>query len=127
MSPVEDFIYRHEGSQLELLQYFHGLLSEEFNLEPKIRFGIPFYYRKHWICYLNPVQPGKIELAFLRGNELSNIQGILESKKRKMVKGVEFLQMTNQGETLIREIIHEAILLDSEVPYSLKSRNHDKI
>jgi hypothetical protein len=49
----------------------------ELNLEDKIRFGIPFYFGRSWICYLNPIKNHKVELAFVRGNELSNIQKVI--------------------------------------------------
>jgi len=90
MTQVEDFIYQFEGSQRDVLFYFHNLLIEELNLVDKIRFKIPFYYRKSWICYLNPLKGDKIELAFTRGNELSNSQGLLVSKERKQIRGIEF-------------------------------------
>jgi hypothetical protein len=120
MNAVNDFIFGREGKQLEIMNHLHYLLTETYNLEPKLKFGIPFYYRKHWICYINPLKNGLVELVFLRGNELSNEQGILHSKNRKMVKGIEITGMIDVPENLLHEIINEAILLDSAVPYSIK-------
>jgi hypothetical protein len=56
-------------------------------------------------------------LAFTRGNELSNEQGILESKGRKQVYGLEFEKVADIPVLLIHEILHEAILLDQSKPY----------
>jgi len=82
MEVVNDFIYSYEGAQKDILLYFHQYLYEQLELSPKIRFKIPFYYNKSWICYLKPIKPNGIELAFTRGNKLSNVQGILQSNGR---------------------------------------------
>lgn len=122
MNTVEDFIFGREGKHREIMSHLHFLLTETYNLEPKLKFGIPFYYRKHWVCYLNPLKGGLVELVFLRGNELSNEQGMLNGKNRKMVKGIEIAAMQDVPENLLHEIINEAILLDAAVPYSLKPK-----
>ncbi len=123
MSAVEDFIYQFEGSQREVMLYFHDLLTVELNLTEKIRFKIPFYYGKSWICYLNPKKDGKIELAFVRGNELSNYQGILDDKGRKQVCSVEFEKVSEIPIQQMNEIIQEAILLDETTPYESKRKS----
>ena len=90
MTEVVEFIYRHEGDQRTVMLYFHALLTNEMNHIARMRFKIPFYFRKSWICYLNPTKKGTVEFALVRGNELSNEQGLLESKGRKQVLGIEF-------------------------------------
>ncbi len=122
MAVVEDFIYQFEGNQREVLLYFHHLLVLELNLHAKIRYKIPFYDCKSWICYLNPTKDGKIALAFVRGNELSNYQGILKSKGRKQVYSVEFEKVSDIPVHQINEIIQEAILLDEMKPYASKRK-----
>jgi hypothetical protein len=122
MTKAEEFIYHHEGQQREIMLYLHHALVNEFNLTSKISYKIPFYYRKSWICYLNPTKDNKVELAFTRGNELSNMNGLLEFKGRKQVAGMEFYQLKDIQKKAISEIIHEAILLDDSVPYSLKRK-----
>jgi|SRR5690554_2578668 len=122
MTEVEDFIYNYEGSQREIMLYIHKQLSDELNLTDKIRFKIPFYYGKSWICYLSPTKNNSIEFAFVRGNELSNAQGLLDSKGRKQVWSIE---LTNKSDIPIKElneIIQEAILLDKSVPYASKRK-----
>ena len=119
---VEDYIYHFEGNQREVLFFFHDLFTKGLNLTEKIRFKIPFYYGRSWICFLNPVKGGKIEVAFIRGNELSNDQGLLESKGRKQVYGIEFEKVSEIPLQLMNEIIHEAILLDQSTPYSFKRK-----
>ena len=123
MSEVEDFIYQFEGNQRELMLYFHRLLTMDLNLIDKIRFKIPFYYRKSWICYLNPSKDGKTEFALVRGNELSNVQGLLESKGRKQVYSIEFEKVSDIPKQKINEIIQEAILLDETKLYQPKRQS----
>ncbi|MEL6668817.1 MAG: DUF1801 domain-containing protein [Bacteroidota bacterium] len=112
MANVESFIYTRPGEEREILFYFHQLLTEEMGLEPKIRFKIPFYFNRSWVCYLNPIKQGGIELAFLRGRELSNVQGLLVSKGRKQVYGIDCYSLAEIPREAIYEIIQEAILLD---------------
>lgn len=122
MDAVASFIMEQSGQQRALLQYLHRLLCEQPGLSAKIRYKIPFYYRKSWVCYLNPVKNKGIELAFLRGNELSNEQGLLGFRGRKQVSGIIFYQLHEIPEEAVREIVQEALLLDEEVPYAAKRK-----
>jgi len=112
MNEIEDFILQLSDNQQAILNYFHHLFINELELTFKIRYKIPFYDAKSWICYLNPTKNDKIELVFLRGQELSNIQGLLSDKGRKMVSGIEFSNLAEIPIDEINEIIQEAIYLD---------------
>ncbi len=120
MNTVEDYIFDYEGPEREVLEYFHELMTSFPGITAKIRFKVPFYYQKTWVCYLNPVKPDKIALCFLRGYELSNDQGLLETKGRKQVSSVEFASVGEIPKEAILEIINEALLLDEMVPYHPK-------
>jgi hypothetical protein len=122
MTEVEDYIYNFGNSQRDIMLHIHKLLSFELNLTDKLRFKIPFYYRKSWICYLNPTKNKGIEFAFVRGNELSNSQGLLDIKGRKQVCSIELTKLSEIPIKELTEIIQEAILLDEAVPYSSKSK-----
>lgn len=122
MDTVEEFIERYEGNQKVILQYLHELLTIEFGLTDKIRFKIPFYYGKTWICYLNPVKNNKVELAFVRGNEISNPYGILNFKNRKQVSGIEIDNINKIPLQELEETLHEAIFLDETTPYTFKKK-----
>jgi hypothetical protein len=122
MTEVEEFIYQFEGNQRHVMLYFHNLLTEELNLTSKIKHKIPFFYRKSWICYLNPTKEGSVEFAFTRGNELSNAQGILENFGRKQVYSIIFKNILDIPTEQIKEIIHEAILLEETKPYASKRK-----
>ena len=94
MTGAEEFIYLYEGTQREIMTYFHNLLTKKFDLESRMQYNLPFYYGKSWICYLFPTKKGDIELAFTRGNELSNEQGLLNRKGRKQVSSVDFNKLS---------------------------------
>ena len=122
MEAVEDFIYETEGQQRSILEYFHHLLTVDLGLDAKIRFKIPFYFQHSWICYLNPIKNDGIELAFTRGNELSNAQGLLENKGRKQIFGIEVYDVNDLYEEALFEVLQEALLLDETVPYASKRK-----
>ena len=123
MSRVEDFIDRFENDRRKLLLYLHEWLGSELELTAKIRYNIPFYYGRSWICYLNPTAKEAVELAFLRGNELSNEQGLLDNRGRKQVWGIEFRKVEEVPLELLEEILQEAILLDETIPYPSKRKS----
>lgn len=122
MSEVEARIYQFEAPQREILLYFHKLLTTEFFLTAKITFNNPCYYQKSWICYLNPLKNGKVELAFLRGNELADEAGILKSKGRKQLRSIEISDLKSAPLDAIEAVLHEAILLDETQPYASKRK-----
>ena len=126
MSEVEYFIESKEGMQREILTFLHSFICTYPNVVDKIRYKIPFYYRKSWICYLNPIKKNGIELAFTRGNELSNEQGILQTKGRKQISGFEIYDVKEIDEELLHEIFQEAFILDESVPYASKRKEKNK-
>lgn len=114
---VEAFIFEKEANQQAIMLYLHDLLMAQPHMTCKIRYRVPFYYRKSWICYLNPKKGDRIELCFLRGNELSNEQGILDFKDRTQVCGIEWGTLAEIQEEALHEIIQEALILDDTVKY----------
>ncbi|MDX1363386.1 MAG: DUF1801 domain-containing protein [Arenibacter latericius] len=122
MTEVEEFIYQFEDDQRKMMLFLHNWLTKDLTLTEKMRFNIPFYFGKSWICYLNPTKKGKIEFAFVRGNELSNEQGLLDSKGRKQVYSIEFEKINDIPKQALNEIIQEAILLDEAKPYQSKRK-----
>lgn len=123
MSSVEDYIASQPDTSVrELLQYLHDTITENPGVTHKIRYKIPFYYRMSWFCYLNPQKDGKVEFVFIRGNELSNIQGILDPRGRAQVSGIMLTPGGEIPEADIREVIQEALLLDETVPYKSKRK-----
>ncbi len=117
---VEDYIYQLEGQQKKIMQFLHEILTNEYGLESKIRFRIPFYYGNTWICYLNTRKHDRVDFAIVRGREISNGNGLLESRDRKMVLSAEFSSVKEIPIDLLREVLEEAIFLDETKPYTFK-------
>lgn len=61
---------------------------------------------------MNPIKNNGIELAFINGNQLSNDQGVLKMKTRKMVAGIDLYNVNQIPLKSIDEIIQEALILD---------------
>ncbi|MBT8219886.1 MAG: DUF1801 domain-containing protein [Bacteroidia bacterium] len=114
---VVDYIIDQPEPTANVLGFLHDLITSHFNVTTTMKYQIPFYVGNHWICYLNPIKKGGVELAFVRGNELSNSQGILKSKGRKMVRGIEVYNVEDFPTEAIIEVFQEAIILDQNVPY----------
>ena len=112
MKAIENFILGLDGQQKAIVSYLHHRLADHHGLIQDIKYEIPMYYRKSWVCYMNPIKNDGIELAFLNGHKLSNVQGILNNKKRKMVAGIDLYEVSKIPERQIDEIIQEAIILD---------------
>ncbi len=100
MNPVENYIYHREDPEKEIMIILHDLFLE-MGLVPKIRFKIPMYYHQSWICYVNPLKKGGVELCFLHGYKLDDPSGILDSKGRKIVCGIS---IRNPNQIAIKEI-----------------------
>lgn len=112
MSSALDFIYDRPEAQQKLMLRLHDFLTEGTDLEPRLRYGIPFYYRRRWVCYLNPLKPDGVELAFTRAKELPVAREVLEFGDRKQVAGLKFFPNEPLPWDLLREVLFEAIELD---------------
>ncbi|MBK7871629.1 MAG: DUF1801 domain-containing protein [Saprospiraceae bacterium] len=123
MNPCLDYIYELEGDQQQVMLRLHELITSYPEVTGKIRYKIPFYYRKSWICYLNPTKDGRVELAFTRANELSNEQGVLDFKNRKQVASITYTKSIDIQDDVLHEILQEALLLDEEVKYASKRKH----
>ena len=122
MKKAEDFIYSQPEKVQKLMEFFHQMLCEEFGLTSKLSFGNPAYYRKSWICYFKPIKDSAFELAFFRGNELSNEQGILEAKGRKQLRSIIIKELDEELIAALKVVFFEAIDLDEHKPYESKRK-----
>ena len=92
--------------------------------EEKIGNKIPYFSFYGPICYLNPTDEG-VELGFTKGYELSDDDGILESKGRKLMRSITFVSLTSleEQEETMRHILNEAAILNE---YRLKRKANRK-
>ena len=89
------------------------ILNTADGIEEKFSFKIPFYYYYGWMCYTTiERKTDSVYIAFLRGFELSDEQGILEEKGRTMVKSITYTHVKEIDEDVLLNILHEALLLN---------------
>lgn len=115
-SSAEDFIEKQEELYKDLLyQIRRVLLNAHPKMQEKISFNTVFFKVKFDICYFGIMKKSKgIEISFLRGYQLSNEQGLLDSKGRTIISGITFKDISDfkQKEKQFKEIIQEALILD---------------
>jgi len=119
---VEIYIDELDGEQKLIATMLHDLMLTFPEVTHKIRYKVPFYYRKSWVCYINPIKKDGIEFCFLRANELSNESGILSFKSRTQVAGISIYDHKKIPLEGITEVLNEAMLLDQEVKYVSPSK-----
>lgn len=117
---IEEYTENLENHQKEVIHFLHEMITENPGIELKRKFKLPFDYRKSWICYFTILKNGTVEWAFTRGNELSNENGYLKSRGRKQVSSVEFSYVSEIDVAKAKACLQEALLLDEQVPYSVK-------
>ena len=126
MTEVEHLIYQVDAPQREIMLFLHKLFTTDYLLTEKVTFNNPCYYKRSWICYLRPLKSGKVELAFLRGNELSNAHGVLIDYGRKQLRSIEIADLKAIRLDIIKETLVEAIYLDETTPYAPKRKPKGK-
>ena len=113
---IVDFIENQEPFISALMNQLRNLI---LNTHPKMRerflFNTAMFGVKNELCYFVVLNKNKgIEVGFHRGFQMSNEQGLLESKKRKFIHGITFIDQKDlkNKETIFKEILQEAIILD---------------
>ncbi|MCA6364120.1 MAG: DUF1801 domain-containing protein [Bacteroidetes bacterium] len=122
MQDVSSYIANAPEPERAVLNALNTCLSGLPGVFVKMNYGLPFYYRNSWICYLALLKNGGVELAFTRANELSNEQGLLDFRNRKQVAGIIFRELRDINLNVLHEVIQEAILLDDTVNYSVRKK-----
>lgn len=101
-----------DASQRDIMLALHDVLTGFPGVRGKMRFNIPFYDRNRWLCYLNPLKNGGVELSFCQADRLSNEQGLLDFRGRTQVAGVTFRQVADIRPEVLLEVLQEAMMVD---------------
>lgn len=82
-------------------------------VEEKINFTVPFFYFRGPFCYLSPKFDG-VYIGLVKGYQLSNEQGILETKNRKFIRSIHFYSLAEvqEKEEVVRQVLNEAAILN---------------
>lgn len=112
MNPVESFIDNLEAEEREISLYLHEILTEQLQLSCKLRYGIPFYDQYRWLCYINPLKKGGIELCFIHGRWMDDLHDVLQAADRKQIKGITIKKLDDIDEHILLDVLDDAIAID---------------
>ena len=115
MKLVEDYLNNIKKTELNELAFFiHQFILTYPGITSKISYGIPFYYGKKWICYLNITKQNQLEWAFTRAKEMKNKSGFLQFNGRKQVAGITLNNINELHEDILEELMQDALDLDQK-------------
>jgi hypothetical protein len=109
---VADYIDGLAPPEQAIVDYLCHLFVAYPGVRLQLKHRIPFICGRSWICYLNALKKGGVELAFIRGQAMDDPFGMLQSRGRKMVRGVAFLTLEAIPEEPVRVLFESALLLD---------------
>ena len=90
-----EFLESVAPMQAELISTLDREFRESMGMTRKMRYKIPFYDHKSWVCYLNPIKKSHVDLCFLDGRALAHTFPILDMKNRKMVSSLRLDILAN--------------------------------
>lgn len=127
MQNPETFLIGLEKNERTIAEILHGEINSIPGVSCKIRFGIPFYDYKKWLCYLSPQKKGGIELCFIQGLKLDPEGVYLDAKNRKQVAGITFREAREIDQTLVRALVLEAINFENSINQKKTASKHKQI
>lgn len=118
MTPLYEYIYRHDGEVREVLDFINEYIINHFpNINASIKWRVPYYTGNKQIGYQNVLKNGKtVELNFIHARKFnSDIQKLLNFRGRKIVGGVQYTSLEDIIEDNFEKLIEEAIRVDIEL------------
>ncbi|MCI5056828.1 MAG: DUF1801 domain-containing protein [Flavobacteriales bacterium] len=115
LNPVASFILKHQNPQKEIMLFLHDYFLSKEGVTTRISYKIPFYYGNKWLCYLNPLKNGSVDLCFCRGYKLSNKEELLNMKGRKYISSLNLTDFESIPFEGIASIFEEAMMLDQNL------------
>ncbi|MCB0523856.1 MAG: DUF1801 domain-containing protein [Saprospiraceae bacterium] len=128
-SEFDSFIEAITPSEQIICVRLRSLILDNFpDLKEKFAYGAPFYHRNARVCFLYPaslpysgISTG-VSFGFNKGYLLSNEQGLLDMGTRKEVAYIALQHEKDINEAAFLEILHEAVLIDSEMSSGKKKK-----
>jgi hypothetical protein len=109
-----EFFEQQTGKRASIYHLLHQWFTEDLDLQSKMRYKIPFYFGKSWICYVNPIKGDGVELAFLKGRQLSEKHAVLDRRERKMVAGIYIYDIDEVPWDELEAVMEDALVLDEK-------------
>jgi len=112
---VDDFILALPLEKQALADYLRRKITAIGpHLVERMSFGLPFFYGKKGVVYLNP-KPQGIDLGFMQGHLLTPRPHLIVGK-RKQVRSLYFSLKKDVDLDLLQNVLQEAIAIDSHWP-----------
>jgi hypothetical protein len=114
MNPVQSYIANRPPSQGQIMTVLRSfILDLGPHVQEKISYTVPYFYFRGPLCYLSPKFDG-VYIGFVRGHQLSNEQGLLDTNNRKFIRSIHFYSLADleEKEEQIRQILNEAAILN---------------
>lgn len=122
MDAVQEYIAALEGEEKRIANYLYEIvLSTSPKFKTKLSYGVPYFSINYRVCFIWPsssplaIEKEGVQLGFCKGSLLFNQQGLLDMGKRKEVAIINYIQLGQINEDLVREILFEAIEVDEWV------------
>lgn len=110
---VDNYVLKLEPAKRELALFLHRFLKSYDGVNSSIKYGIPFYTRNKWICYINCPKTGGIDVTFLRANKFEKTTHLLDTRGRKMVGSLVYDENDdNLDLETLKMLMDEALALD---------------
>lgn len=118
---ADDFLAHQTPEIRQVLQYIRQLmLVAHPKMHEKFMYSNTLFFMcLDYVCYFGKIHKTKgVEIGFVKGFLLSNEQGLLEAKGRKLIRGITVrnLQEFKEIEDSFLEIVQEAILINETRP-----------
>jgi len=115
-----DFVEHQTPEIRHLIHYVRQLMSVAHpQIRERFSFNTVFFICLDYLCYIGKIHPKKgLEICFVKGHLLKDEAGVLEAKKRKMIRGMTFQNLHDfqEREEVFLEVLQEAILLNETQP-----------
>lgn len=122
MDAVQEYIAALYGEEKRIANYLYEIvLSTSPKFKTKLSYGVPYFSINYRVCFIWPassplaIEKEGVQLGFCKGSLISNQQGLLDMGKRKEVAIINYIQLGQINEDLVREILFEAIEVDEWV------------
>ena len=119
---LEEFFDFIPANELKIVEALRSLVLECIpDCKEKLSYNVPFYKRHFNICFIWPpsitwggaLQRG-VRFGFTNGYLLHDETGYLDRGDRKQVYWKDFSSIKEIDSILVRDFLHEAVLIDQE-------------
>ena len=110
MNAIDDFILGLPADQGALVGFHRTVIkSQHTGISERIAYGIPFFYYKKPLCYINVKEWG-VDLGFVNGTGLAP-RAALVVGNRKTVRSIGIAWQDEVDIILLVELVQEALVL----------------